>query len=105
VKNGKVHFLLSIKIWGPRPKGKTLDRKDPHKGYYLDNCKWSTRKEQSRNRTNNTLLKYKGETKCIAEWSEITGLHDTTIHLRLGRGWTVEKTLSTPARKYRRKTK
>lgn len=88
---------------GPRPKDKTLDRRDPNKGYCLDNCKWSTRKEQSRNKTNNTLLKYKGETKCISEWAEQLGIASTTIHERLKSGWSTKETLSKPVRKHTRK--
>lgn len=32
---------------GERPDGKTLDRKDPRKGYEKDNCRWATAKEQA----------------------------------------------------------
>lgn len=96
-------FISFYKDMGSRPEGKTLDRKDSDKGYNIDNCKWSTPKEQARNRTNSRLLLYKGETKCVAEWSELTGLRDTTIHYRLKAGWSIEKTLSTPARKHVRK--
>lgn len=33
-------------------KNTTLDRKENNKGYYKDNCKWSTYREQIMNRTN-----------------------------------------------------
>jgi len=36
-------------MW-PRPDGKTLDRKDPTKGYSPDNCRWATHIEQRHNR-------------------------------------------------------
>lgn len=35
---------------GERPPGMTLDRVDNDRGYFKDNCKWSTRKEQANNR-------------------------------------------------------
>lgn len=35
---------------GPRPLGKTLDRIDGSKGYYPENCRWSTKLEQCLNR-------------------------------------------------------
>ena len=40
LKNGYAHNL-------------TIDRKDNDKGYYPDNCKWATMKEQQNNRRNN----------------------------------------------------
>lgn len=42
-------FLEFYRDMGDRPDGKTLDRIDNKKGYYLDNCRWATRTEQSRN--------------------------------------------------------
>lgn len=36
-------------MW-PRPEGKTLDRRDPNKGYSPDNCQWATHLEQRHNR-------------------------------------------------------
>ncbi len=34
---------------GHKPEGKSLDRIDNDKGYELDNCRWSTQKEQVNN--------------------------------------------------------
>jgi len=35
---------------GERPEDLTLDRIDVNKGYYPENCKWSTRSEQNSNK-------------------------------------------------------
>ena len=45
-----------------------------------------------------TYLTFNGKTKTIAEWSIITNLTQPTIRHRIERGWTVEKTLTTPQR-------
>ena len=40
------NFLADM---GERPEGTTLDRIDVNKGYFKENCKWSTRSEQQHN--------------------------------------------------------
>lgn len=42
--NSFANFLADM---GERPAGKTIDRIDSSRGYFPDNCKWSTPKEQS----------------------------------------------------------
>ena len=85
------NFLADM---GIRPEGKTLDRIDGSEGYSPENCRWATPKEQQRNMRSNRLLALHGQTKCISEWSEITGLRYSTIRERLNRGWTIERALS-----------
>ena len=34
---------------GERPDKHTLDRKNPYQGYYKNNCRWATAKEQRAN--------------------------------------------------------
>jgi hypothetical protein len=85
---------------GERPKGLTLDRIDNNKGYSKENCRWATLAEQQRNRTDSTILEYKGKRKHIIEWAKELGTTTIVLRARLRRGWTVERTINTKVRKY-----
>lgn len=61
-------------------KGLQLDRIDNAKGYSPENCRFVTASVNSRNRRNTKFLTLKGETKCVAEWSEILGVSQYTIY-------------------------
>jgi hypothetical protein len=89
-------FENFLKDMGERPSGKTLDRKDGTKGYYKDNCRWATSKEQARNTKRNRIITYDGESKSLAEWSEVVGISQDTLKARLNMGWSHIKTIETP---------
>jgi len=81
---------------GDRPSiNHTLDRRDTTKDYSKENCRWATKQEQARNRSNNTLLTFNNKTQCMAAWAEELTLPDYIIHNRIKAGWSVERTLST----------
>jgi len=78
----------------------TIDRRDNTKGYCKENCQWSDRKTQQRNRRSNHIIKFRGEEKCIAEWAEDIGMGYTTLCARIHiLGWSAEKSLTTPVYK------
>ena len=80
---------------GRRPsKLYTIERKDNNKGYSPDNCCWATVKEQANNRRSSRILVFNGKSKTIAEWSRIVGLDEETLRMRLERGWSCEKALT-----------
>jgi hypothetical protein len=63
--------------------GLTLDRKNNDGPYTPENCRWATRKEQNRNYSRNVLLTLNGETHCLKEWAEITGINYGTLADRI----------------------
>lgn len=58
------------------------------------NCRWSTKKENMRNRRNTVFIEFEGQKKSLSEWAEIVGIPWPTIKARIRRGWSVSEALS-----------
>lgn len=85
---------------GPRPApGYTVDRIDSNGNYEPGNCRWATRKMQSRNICSNHLVAMGGELVPVSVAAERTGLHQNTIIYRLRRGWSDAQAVTLPPRK------
>lgn len=89
------NFLADM---GPRPNGKTLDREDGTKGYEPGNCRWATRKTQSRNKKDNVIIEHDNKRLCIGEWSEVTGIKYVTLMKRYRAGWDAKRILTQPVK-------
>lgn len=61
----------------------TIDRINVNGNYSPNNCRWVTMKQQNRNRRNNKLITYKGETRPLVEWCELLNLDYQNTYKRL----------------------
>jgi len=81
-------FHEFIRDMGPKPKGYTIERIDVDGDYFPENCKWASKKEQSRNRRNVHRVQVGEKILKIHEWSEISGVSSEKIYERIfTRGW------------------
>jgi len=88
------NFLADM---GPRPsKGYTIERKNNEGNYTTENCEWATRTTQNRNKRSNHWLTFNGRTMLLIDWARELRMSRVTLIRRLERGWSVEKTLTTP---------
>jgi hypothetical protein len=83
---------------GPRPgPGYSLDRYPDNNGNYEPgNVRWATKKEQSRNRHDNHLLTFEGQTKPLTAWAEERRVEPYILFARIQAWGPVERALTEP---------
>ena len=97
--NRWLDFNAFLADMGSRPDGKSIDRIDNDKGYYPENCKWSTYTQQQRNTSVNTILTINCISRTLVDWSEQpNAVNRGTIRSRLKRNWPPEKAVFHPSR-------
>lgn len=89
---------------GPRPApGLSVDRIDNGKGYEPGNVRWATIREQLLHTRRSRILTLNGRSQTMTEWAEELGMKFDTLHMRMHRGWSVERALSQPVQQQRSK--
>lgn len=91
-------FINFLNDMGEAPKGHQIDRMNNNKGYFKANCKWSTPKQQQRNRNNNHPVTYNNRTQCVSAWAEEFNINPGTLLGRLNRNWSIKKALTIPVK-------
>lgn len=78
-------FLNFLADMGECPGKMTLDRKDNNGPYSKDNCRWVTRAEQARNRSDNRQITHDGRTMVLMDWAIEFGVKFCTLDGRIRR--------------------
>lgn len=81
---------------GERPEGTSIDRIDGARGYYRENCRWATPREQQSNLSNNRYVVCDGEKVTLSELARRTGIGRGTLEYRRKQGWPLDTLLSPP---------
>lgn len=99
------NFLAFLEDMGKKPTNQhTLERIDNNGDYEPSNCRWATNLEQSNNRIDSVIIESNGVALTIRGWSERLGIKYKTLRQRLFvYGWSTEKALTYPTRKYNKK--
>lgn len=90
------NFEKWVESVGGKPDGTSIDRIDNDKGYYPENCRWATQRQQTRNQSRNIMIEFNGKNQSLADWADELGIKWVTLHNRYVRGWSVERMLTEP---------
>lgn len=69
----------------------TIERKNVNWNYCKENCRWATIKEQSNNKRNNKIIKYKWNYKTLSEWCDLYWLRYWTILERIKSWYSIKQ--------------
>lgn len=79
-----VNFLADM---GPRPSGRSLDRRENDQGYSPENCRWATKEEQATNKRSTRWADVDGKKVPLIDLARQAGLNPGTVYARIDAGW------------------
>jgi hypothetical protein len=78
-------FLIDM---GEAPSDKhSIERINNDQGYFPENCKWATVKEQNNNKRTNINIEFKGKTQTLKQWAEELEVTYDSLRWRYRCGW------------------
>lgn len=88
-------FENFIRDMGERPtEFHSIDRIDNNGNYCPENCRWTTRHHQSRNKRTNIMITNNGTTLCATDWDKRLGGRNGLVQKRLRLGWSITDALT-----------
>jgi len=87
-------FINFYSDMGLRPEGTSIERINNEKGYYKENCRWATPKEQGNNTRRNHFVTYKNKTQTLSQWAKEIGINEGVLWYRIKTKWPLEKALN-----------
>lgn len=90
-------FHQFVADMGPKPfagRECSIERVDNNGPYSPDNCVWSDRIHQSRNKRTTAWVTVDGQTKSVAEWAQHYGIKQSTVSSRINAGMTPAQALT-----------
>lgn len=91
-----LQFSGFLEDMGEKPNNLSLDRIDNNKGYYKENCRWTTQKEQMKNTRANVHIFFKGNDYILNDLSKKIGISPEAIKRRYARGKQVNERIENP---------